>query len=61
MNEKRFNLYPEIHRIIGICHTQRDLGVYPNHTKLVKCTHFGEWTMESGWGKARGGGNSWAH
>lgn len=22
MNEKRFNLYPEIHRVIGICHIE---------------------------------------
>lgn len=49
MNEKRFNLHPEIYRVIGICHIET--GVYPSHTKLVKCTHVREWTMESGWGR----------
>lgn len=31
-------------RIIGICLTER-FWVYPNHTKLVKCTYFGGWAL----------------
>lgn len=31
-------------RITGICLTER-FWVYPNHTKLVKCTYFGAWDL----------------